>query len=72
MNTIARRKSDGKLVGYNTDCDAAITAIEEGLNGTSFGINGSTLLLTQPYFTMLEQKLLYGTSFSISCLILLV
>ncbi|KAL3517498.1 hypothetical protein ACH5RR_020087 [Cinchona calisaya] len=31
VNTIIRRPSDGKLIGYNTDCDACITAIEEAL-----------------------------------------
>ena len=31
VNTIIRRKSDGKLIGYNTDCEAAISAIEDGL-----------------------------------------
>ncbi|XP_051141955.1 bifunctional 3-dehydroquinate dehydratase/shikimate dehydrogenase, chloroplastic-like isoform X2 [Andrographis paniculata] len=29
VNTIVRRPSDGKLVGYNTDCEACITAIED-------------------------------------------
>ncbi|KAG5056139.1 hypothetical protein JHK85_008649 [Glycine max] len=31
VNTIIRRPRDGKLVGYNTDCEAAITAIEDAL-----------------------------------------
>ncbi|KAL8117047.1 bifunctional 3-dehydroquinate dehydratase/shikimate dehydrogenase, chloroplastic-like isoform X2 [Apium graveolens] len=31
VNTIVRRSSDGKLIGYNTDCEASITAIEEAL-----------------------------------------
>ncbi|GLT60536.1 hypothetical protein SLA2020_332980 [Shorea laevis] len=31
VNTIIRRPSDGKLIGYNTDCEAAITAIEDSL-----------------------------------------
>jgi len=35
VNTIIRRPGDGKLVGYNTDCEAAITAIEEALIGKS-------------------------------------
>lgn len=30
MNTVVRRH-DGKLVGYNTDCDGALSAIEDGL-----------------------------------------
>lgn len=31
VNTIIRRRDDGKLVGYNTDCEAAIVAIEDAL-----------------------------------------
>ncbi|CAN4101197.1 unnamed protein product [Withania somnifera] len=31
VNTIIRRPSDGKLVGYNTDCEACVTAIEDAL-----------------------------------------
>ncbi|GER32937.1 shikimate dehydrogenase [Striga asiatica] len=31
VNTIIRRPSDGKLIGYNTDCEAAISAIEDAL-----------------------------------------
>ncbi|KAL5712828.1 hypothetical protein ACHQM5_014957 [Ranunculus cassubicifolius] len=31
VNTIIRRPSDGKLIGYNTDCEASITAIEDAL-----------------------------------------
>ncbi|XP_019080266.1 bifunctional 3-dehydroquinate dehydratase/shikimate dehydrogenase, chloroplastic isoform X3 [Vitis vinifera] len=31
VNTIMRRPSDGKLIGYNTDCEASITAIEDAL-----------------------------------------
>lgn len=34
VNTIIRRPSDGKLVGYNTDCEASITAIEDALKGS--------------------------------------
>jgi shikimate 5-dehydrogenase len=34
VNTIVRRPSDGKLIGYNTDCEASITAIEDALKGT--------------------------------------
>lgn len=34
VNTIIRRSTDGKLVGYNTDCEASITAIEDALKGT--------------------------------------
>jgi len=35
VNTIIRRPRDGKLVGYNTDCEAAITAIEDALIGNT-------------------------------------
>ncbi|KAM6541038.1 hypothetical protein CsatB_005485 [Cannabis sativa] len=31
VNTIVRRPSDGKLIGYNTDSEACITAIEDAL-----------------------------------------
>ncbi|KAI5675948.1 hypothetical protein M9H77_06898 [Catharanthus roseus] len=31
VNTIIRRPKDGKLIGYNTDCEASITAIEDAL-----------------------------------------
>ncbi|KAA8536928.1 hypothetical protein F0562_029406 [Nyssa sinensis] len=31
VNTIIRRPSNGKLIGYNTDCEASITAIEDAL-----------------------------------------
>lgn len=33
MNTIIRRPTDGLLVGYNTDCEAGIGAIEDALTG---------------------------------------
>ncbi|PWA40412.1 3-dehydroquinate dehydratase type I [Artemisia annua] len=33
VNTIIRRSSDGKTVGYNTNCDACITAIEDAIQG---------------------------------------
>ena len=33
-NTIVRRPIDGNLIGYNTDCEASITAIEVALRGT--------------------------------------
>lgn len=34
VNTIVKRHTDGKLIGYNTDCEASITAIEDALKGT--------------------------------------
>lgn len=36
VNTITREPRDGKLVGYNTDCEASITAIEDALIGNSY------------------------------------
>ncbi|WOL18862.1 bifunctional 3-dehydroquinate dehydratase/shikimate dehydrogenase, chloroplastic-like isoform X2 [Canna indica] len=37
VNTIVRRPSDGKFVGYNTDCFGAINAIEDALRGAEGG-----------------------------------
>ncbi|KAJ7522541.1 hypothetical protein O6H91_18G016000 [Diphasiastrum complanatum] len=37
VNTIIRR--DGKLIGYNTDCEAAISAIEDALRGRSSSLS---------------------------------
>ncbi|THU61587.1 hypothetical protein C4D60_Mb07t24890 [Musa balbisiana] len=34
VNTIIRRPSDGKLIGYNTDYVGAISAIEDGIRGS--------------------------------------
>ena len=42
MNTIVRRQSDGKLIGYNTDCEGAISAIEDGLKGEIGSINSGS------------------------------
>lgn len=33
VNTIIRRPSDGKLLGYNTDYIGAISAIEDAIRG---------------------------------------
>ncbi|XP_043722523.1 bifunctional 3-dehydroquinate dehydratase/shikimate dehydrogenase, chloroplastic-like isoform X2 [Telopea speciosissima] len=41
VNTIIRNPSSGKLVGYNTDCEAAITAIEDAL-GARRGTNDAS------------------------------
>ncbi|XP_031373667.1 bifunctional 3-dehydroquinate dehydratase/shikimate dehydrogenase, chloroplastic-like isoform X2 [Punica granatum] len=41
VNCIIRRASDGKLLGYNTDYVGAISAIEDGLQG-SHGASNST------------------------------
>ncbi|KAL5995307.1 hypothetical protein ACLOJK_025365 [Asimina triloba] len=35
VNTIIRRPSDGKLIGYNTDYVGAISAIEDGIRGSN-------------------------------------
>jgi len=42
VNTIVRRQSDGKLIGYNTDCEGAISAIEDGLKGETGSINSGS------------------------------
>ncbi|KFK38074.1 hypothetical protein AALP_AA3G066400 [Arabis alpina] len=34
VNTVLRRSSDGKLLGYNTDCIGSISAIEDGLRSS--------------------------------------
>ena len=34
VHTIIRRPTDGKRIGYNTDCEACITAIEDAVRGT--------------------------------------
>ncbi|KAL3814711.1 hypothetical protein ACJIZ3_015979 [Penstemon smallii] len=43
VNTIIRRRNDGKLVGYNTDSEAAISAIEDALKAQGC-TKGETLL----------------------------
>ncbi|KAL8528094.1 hypothetical protein ACS0TY_005781 [Phlomoides rotata] len=49
VNTVIRRRNDGKLVGYNTDCEAAIGAIEDALKtSTVQGCNGWESLLDSP------------------------
>ncbi|XP_057782428.1 bifunctional 3-dehydroquinate dehydratase/shikimate dehydrogenase, chloroplastic-like isoform X2 [Salvia miltiorrhiza] len=51
VNTIIRRPSDGLLVGYNTDCEACITAIEDAfrqrhnVNGHVSPISGRLFVL---------------------------
>ncbi|KAJ8475719.1 hypothetical protein OPV22_019446 [Ensete ventricosum] len=39
VNTIIRRSTDGKLVGYNTDYVGAISAIEDGIRGKDASIS---------------------------------
>ncbi|GMP40571.1 hypothetical protein CsSME_00010960 [Camellia sinensis var. sinensis] len=46
VNTIIRRHSDGKLVGYNTDCEASITAIEDALK--AWGCTNGEVSLPSP------------------------
>ncbi|CAL5379090.1 unnamed protein product [Camellia sinensis] len=46
VNTIIRRHSDGKLVGYNTDCEASITAIEDALK--EWGCTNGEVSLPSP------------------------
>ncbi|XWS46731.1 hypothetical protein CRYUN_Cryun14cG0093100 [Craigia yunnanensis] len=41
VNTIVRRPMDGKLIGYNTDCEASISAIEDALRERRVSNNGS-------------------------------
>ncbi|KAJ4719561.1 bifunctional 3-dehydroquinate dehydratase/shikimate dehydrogenase, chloroplastic-like [Melia azedarach] len=41
VNTIIRRPSNGKLIGYNTDCEASITAIEDAIKEHGYD-NGKT------------------------------
>ncbi|KAJ0753277.1 putative 3-dehydroquinate dehydratase, Shikimate dehydrogenase (NADP(+)) [Helianthus annuus] len=43
VNTIVKRHSDGKLIGYNTDCEASITAIEDALKARGL-VNGEASL----------------------------
>ncbi|XVF32688.1 hypothetical protein REPUB_Repub17cG0104300 [Reevesia pubescens] len=40
VNTIVRRPMDGKLIGYNTDCEASISAIEDALKEKQVSNNG--------------------------------
>ncbi|KAJ6775301.1 SHIKIMATE DEHYDROGENASE [Salix purpurea] len=42
VNTIIRRPGDGKLIGYNTDCEGSITAIEDALRDQKH-VNGRSL-----------------------------
>ncbi|KAJ9561640.1 hypothetical protein OSB04_006800 [Centaurea solstitialis] len=54
VNTIVKRLSDGKLVGYNTDCEASITAIEDALKARGL-VNGEASLpspLTEKQFVL--------------------
>lgn len=50
VNTIIRRRTDGKLIGYNTDCEASITAIEDALKG----INTDTIISITSYIFLRE------------------
>lgn len=54
VNTIVRRPDDGKLVGYNTDSEASITAIEDALSepGCTDGDTSFTSLLNGKLFVL--------------------
>ncbi|KAL2620382.1 hypothetical protein R1flu_000587 [Riccia fluitans] len=43
VNTLVRKK-DGKFVGYNTDCDGALSAIEDGLRACGLDSSGGSPL----------------------------
>ncbi|KAG6750570.1 hypothetical protein POTOM_045068 [Populus tomentosa] len=42
VNTIIRKPGDGKLIGYNTDCEGSIASIEDALKDQRY-INGASL-----------------------------
>eukprot|EP00257_Ricinus_communis_P024544 XP_025011958.1 bifunctional 3-dehydroquinate dehydratase/shikimate dehydrogenase, chloroplastic isoform X2 [Ricinus communis] len=54
VNTIIRRPGDGKLIGHNTDCEAAITAIEDALKEQGYmdGRTSSNSPLTGRQFVL--------------------
>ncbi|KAL5793050.1 hypothetical protein ACOSP7_001644 [Xanthoceras sorbifolium] len=54
VNTIIRRPIDGKLIGYNTDCEASICAIEDALRErqVSNGVASHTSLLAGKTFVL--------------------
>uniref|UniRef100_A0A6N2M028 SDH C-terminal domain-containing protein n=1 Tax=Salix viminalis TaxID=40686 RepID=A0A6N2M028_SALVM len=43
VNTIIRKPSDGKLIGYNTDCEGSIAAIEDALKVAGAGGAGRAI-----------------------------
>ncbi|XP_077232468.1 dehydroquinate dehydratase, putative / shikimate dehydrogenase isoform X2 [Tasmannia lanceolata] len=54
VNTIIRRPSDGKLIGYNTDYIGAISAIEDGIRGShNTGINATGSPLAGKLFVVI-------------------
>ncbi|KAI3864044.1 hypothetical protein MKW98_031636 [Papaver atlanticum] len=53
VNTIVRRPSDGKLIGYNTDYIGAISAIEDGLRGSDKIYQGSGSPLSGKLFVVI-------------------
>ncbi|XP_031498922.1 bifunctional 3-dehydroquinate dehydratase/shikimate dehydrogenase, chloroplastic-like isoform X1 [Nymphaea colorata] len=53
VNTIVRRGSDGKLVGYNTDYHGAISAIEDGLRGSIANVNEANSPLDGKLFVVI-------------------
>ena len=44
VNTVIRRPTDGKLIGYNTDCEACITAIEDAMRGAMIYFTNDKIL----------------------------
>ncbi|KAI3920179.1 hypothetical protein MKX01_017836 [Papaver californicum] len=53
VNTIVRRPSDRKLIGYNTDYIGAISAIEDGLRGSNKIYQGSGSPLAGKLFVVI-------------------
>lgn len=53
VNTIIKRPSDGKLVGYNTDYIGAISAIEDGIRGSLKHKDGSVSPLAGRLFVVI-------------------
>lgn len=45
VNCVVRRPTDGKLIGYNTDYVGAISAIEDGLRGSSHLVAKQSMIL---------------------------
>ncbi|ONK61549.1 uncharacterized protein A4U43_C08F31120 [Asparagus officinalis] len=53
VNTIIRRQTDGKLVGYNTDYTGAISAIEDGIRGLQGHKDGTVSPLAGRLFVVI-------------------
>lgn len=62
VNTIIRRRTDGKLIGYNTDCEASITAIEDALKGYHhwhYNLPNQLLFFTRTKFIIALKKYVF-------------